>query len=89
MPADTPQGTNRTERVLAYMLYAVGGVSLLSLVVVLVLGATGAGASLGGEPWYRLVVVLPLVGLPITVLLIIAVVILNLVRRRRETSDAR
>lgn len=89
MPADNPQGTNRTERVLANMLYAVGGVSLLALVAVLVLGATGAGADLGGEAWYRLVVVLPLVGLPITVLLIVAVVILNLIRRRRETTHAR
>jgi uncharacterized RDD family membrane protein YckC len=73
-----PSNTSRAENVLAFMAVGVIGVSLLTIAVLLVAYATGV-TSLP-----VLLPLLPFIGLPIGMLLIIALAIVGANRRKRE-----
>jgi hypothetical protein len=81
---DTAVPLNRIERVLAYMIGSVGGLSVVAIVVTLL--ANLAGAAMSEVPWPA-VAVIPFVGLPITFLLIIAFLIVSTTRRQRLGRD--
>lgn len=73
-----PAPTSRAENVLAFMAIGVIGLSLLTIAVLLVAYATGA-TSLP-----VLLPLLPFIGLPIGMLLIIALAAVGANRRKRE-----
>lgn len=75
---------NRTERVLTAMIASVGGLSLLAMIVVMVASMLGETEFGGAWPIVRL---LPTLGLPIALLLIIAFMIVFALRRRRIERD--
>lgn len=79
--ADTPLTSHRGERVLAFMAAAVVGLSVLAIIALFVVRSTG------GTPW-PIVLVLPGVGIPIALLLIIALLVVSTVRRVRGSRDA-
>lgn len=81
-PKSTP-GTlrdSRVENVLAYMAAAVIGVSILSLLSMLILPAFGV------KDVALVVKVMPGIGFPIGFLLVLALLITNMVRRSRENK---
>jgi Ni/Fe-hydrogenase subunit HybB-like protein len=77
---------HRAERILAYMFVSVVGVSILCFLAVMFGTMAGAGANDGfSQGVWPAVVTLPLFGLPIAFLLLIALLIVNGVRRARES----
>lgn len=80
MAEDSRIGLNRIERVLASMIAAVAGLSILAILAIIVATVTGLDTSEG--PWL-MIAVLPTIGLPIAFVLIIVFAVLALVRRRR------
>ena len=73
-----PSSTSRAENVLAFMAIGVIGLSLLTIAALLIAYATGV-TSLP-----VLLPLLPFIGLPIGMLLIIALAIVGAKRRKRE-----
>jgi len=82
-----PVTEHRAERVLAFMFAAVVGLSILAFLAVLIGTAAGAGADNGFSeaPW-PIIIMIPWFGLPIGFLLLIALLIVNWVRRSRESK---
>ncbi|MFE6255077.1 multidrug ABC transporter ATPase [Agromyces sp. NPDC057865] len=79
-----PVTQHRAERILAYMFVAIVGLSILAFIAVMIGTAVGAGANDGfSQGIWPLVLTLPLFGLPIAFLLLIALLIVNGVRRAR------
>jgi hypothetical protein len=75
---------HRAERILAYMFVAIVGLSILAFIAVMIGTAVGAGENDGfSQGIWPLVLTLPLFGLPIAFLLLIALLIVNGVRRAR------
>lgn len=81
MANDTPVPPNRTERILRNMAVSAAGLSVLAILANIVAGLAGIDRSGGAWP---VVVVLPLVGLPIAFLFVIAFTVVSFLRRRRE-----
>lgn len=80
MAEDSRIGLNRIERVLAFMIASVAGLSILAMVAILIASASGADTSEG--PWLP-IAVLPTIGLPIAFVLIIVFAVVGIIRRRR------
>jgi hypothetical protein len=80
-PAES--GASQAERSLTFMIGAVGGVSLLAFVGLLI--ANFAGVRPDGSGIWPMLVLLPYVGFPITILLIVVLAVLN--ARRRAQQD--
>ncbi|MGW4930190.1 multidrug ABC transporter ATPase [Agromyces sp. NPDC004153] len=79
-----PVTQHRAERILAYMFVAIVGLSILAFIAVMIGTAVGAGANDGfSQGIWPIVLTLPLFGLPIAFLLLIALLIVNGVRRAR------
>jgi hypothetical protein len=86
---DTPISVHRVERILAFMVAAAVGLSILAFLAVII--GTGVGlkaADFSGGIW-PVVFFLPLVGLPLGLILIIALIVTSGIRRGREAKDAR
>lgn len=80
-----PISEHRAERVLAFMFAAVVGLSILAFFAVMIGTLTGAAADDGfSQGIWPLVIMLPWFGLPIGFALLIALLIVNAVRRSRE-----
>jgi len=77
-----PAGIGRAERTLAYMFVAIIVVTVLAFIAVLVAPMMGV-RDYSGALW-QFVIALPLVGLPIAFLMMIAMLIVGV--RRRRTS---
>jgi hypothetical protein len=77
---NTPVPLNRTERVLAFIIAGIGGLSVIAIIAILIASLSNADTSEG--PWL-LIAVFPTIGLPITLLLIIVLTVMGIVRRRR------
>jgi magnesium-transporting ATPase (P-type) len=84
---DTPILDNRLERILAFMVASAIGLSILSFLAVII--GTAAGVRDFGAGIWPLAIFLPMIGLPIGLLLIIALIIVSGIRRGREAKDAR
>jgi hypothetical protein len=77
---------HRAERVLAYMVAATIGISILAFLAVMIGTLAGVGANDGfSQGVWPVILVLPLIGLPLGFILLIALLILNGVRRARES----
>jgi len=72
---------NRIERVLTAMIASVGGMSVIAMIAVFVAMWAGVDDFTGGV--WPAVRVLPFLGLPITLLLMVAFMIVWTLRRRR------
>ena len=80
-----PVTEHRAERVLAFMFAAVVGLSILAFLAVIIGTAAGAAEADGfSQPPWPFIIMLPWFGLPIGFLLLIALLIVNWVRRSRE-----
>lgn len=86
MANDTAVPLNRIERVLAFMIGSTAGVSILAIIAVFV--GNLAGSSLEDGVW-PFVSVLPLVGLSLAFVLILAFTIVRIIRTRRAAGDGR
>jgi len=86
VPNETPITVNRAERILAYMVAASVGLSIAAFLAIIIATAVGV-RDFGQSPW-PIVFVLPLVGLPIGVGFMIALVVTSAVRRGRDSRDA-
>lgn len=86
MAENSPIIDNRAERVLAFMVAASIGMSILALLVVMIASLAG-GVDLSVGVW-PVIAVLPLVGLPIGIVFMITLFIVSAIRRGRESKDA-
>ena len=81
-----PVTDHRAERVLAYMVAATIGLSILAFLAVMIGTLAGVGADDGfSEGIWPAILILPLIGLPIGFVLLIVLLIVNGVRRSRES----
>ena len=84
MSESGPVTQHRAERILASMFVAIVGLSILAFIAVISGTAAGAGANDGfSQGIWPLVIMLPWFGLPLAFLLLIALLIVNGVRRAR------
>lgn len=82
--------TSRTERILAYMVAGVVGLSILAFVAMLIGTASGVGDNDGfSQGVWPFVITLPLIGLPLGFLLLIGLLVVNGIRRSREAKAKR
>jgi hypothetical protein len=84
---ETPVTIHRNERVLAFMIAGIVGLSIVAIFVVLI--GTGAGLSQAGPAalWQALTL-FPFVGLMVGFLMIITLLVVSARRRSRETQAA-
>jgi hypothetical protein len=81
-----PITQHRAERVLAFMFVGIIGISILAFIAVMIGTLAGAGEDDGfSQGVWPIVLTLPLFGLPIAFLLLIALLIVNGVRRTRAS----
>ena len=81
-----PITQHRAERVLAFMFVGIVGISILAFIAVMIGTLVGAGANDGfSQGVWPIVLTLPLFGLPIAFTLLIALIIVNGVRRARAS----
>jgi uncharacterized membrane protein len=85
-PDRAPQGILRAERVLAYAAITVAGLSAVCIAIFLIGGATHSVSAAGIWPAIAL---LPVIGFPIAILLILAFVFVSFRRRQLETRSTR
>ena len=84
MPSETPAAHNRAERVLAYMVASAIGLSILAFLAVIIGTWLGAGADDGFSTGiWPVVIILPLIGLPLGILFLVALLITSAVNRSR------
>jgi len=84
---DTPLTAHRGERILAFMVASAVGLSILAFVAIII--GTASGVRDFGAGFWPVVFILPLIGLPIGLVLIIVLIIVSGLRRGREAGDAR
>lgn len=90
MTTQTPHATSRIERILAFMVAGVVGVSLLAFIAVLIGTAVGVGNNDGfSQGIWPIVLTFPLFGLPLGFLLVIAVLVISAVHRGRAARTNR
>lgn len=84
---EPPVTIHRIERVLAFMIAGIIGLSIVAIFVVLI--GTGAGfRQTGSAAVWQALTLLPFIGLMVGFLLIIALLIVGARRRSRETQAA-
>ncbi|AWR22011.1 MAG: hypothetical protein RSB13_04690 [Aurantimicrobium sp.] len=79
---DTYEAT-RLERILGTMVVAIVGVSILAFLAIVTAGITNLDLT---SSFGTFVLVLPGIGLPIGFILMVSLLIINMVRRRRDAS---
>lgn len=85
MAENTPVHLNRTERVIAFMVASIGGLSVVAILAVIVGNLAGIRDYSGGV--WPLAVVLPAIGLPVTATLLIVFFVLRALHQRRLSRD--
>ena len=81
-----PASINRTERVIAYMIVSTIALTILSIIATLIRAGIGVDASAGLWPAITL---LPMIGLPGAIVLIVILVASTAVRRGRAARDGK
>lgn len=86
----TPHNPGRIERILAYMVAGVVGLSILAFVAIIVGTVAGVGDNGGFSqgPW-PIIFTLPYVGLPVGFVAIVALMLITGIRRSREARQNR
>lgn len=86
----TPHTSGRIERILAYMVAGVVGLSILAFLAIIIGTVAGAGANGGfGSGAWPLVFTFPAIGLPVGFVAIIALMVMTGIRRSREARQNR
>jgi TRAP-type C4-dicarboxylate transport system permease small subunit len=83
MATDETFEATRLERILGTMVVTIVGVSVLAFLAIITAGITRLDLT---SPFGEFVLVLPGIGLPIGFVLMISLLIINMVRRRRDAS---
>ncbi|GAB3607513.1 hypothetical protein GCM10027413_29220 [Conyzicola nivalis] len=86
MAKNTAVDVNRNERIIAYMLASAIGLSVLAIIAIL--AGTGLGVRDFDEGIWPVIIILPNIGFPIGILLLIALVIVSARRKSRAARDA-
>jgi hypothetical protein len=85
-----PQPASRIERILAYMVAGVVGLSILAFIAVLIGTSAGVGDNDGfSHGIWPLVLTLPLFGLPLGFVLVIVLLVTSAIRRSRDARANR
>ena len=88
MTTQTPHDSGRLEKILAYMVAGVVGLSILAFLAVILGTAAGVGDNDGfSQGIWPAVLTLPLFGLPLGFLLVIALMVISGLRRAREARQ--
>jgi len=89
VPHESPITAHRAERILAYMVASAIGLSIFAFVAVIIAHFAGLSTPAFANPPWPTVIILPTIGLPIGLALLIALIVVSGVRRGREAKDAR
>jgi uncharacterized membrane protein len=83
---ETPVTIHRNERVLAFMIAGIVGLSIVAFLTVIIATASGLPGNQFKGGFWQAVALLPGVGLPIGFLLIIVLIVISGLRRSREAK---
>jgi hypothetical protein len=83
---NNPVDVNRNERILAYMLASAIGLSVLAIIAIL--AGTGLGVRDFDEGIWPVIIVLPNIGFPIGIILLVVLVVVSARRKSRAARDA-
>lgn len=86
MAKETPITDVRIERILAFMVASAIGLSIIAFLAVII--GTAAGVTDFSVGVWPVAIVLPAIGLPLGLVLVIVLIIISGVRRGREARDA-
>ena len=89
MASDIPINDQRLERILAFMVASAIGLSIVSFLAVIIASGVGVTGEQFSQPPWPTILVLPVIGLPLGVIVLIALLIVSGLRRGREARDAR
>ena len=89
MASDIPINDQRLERILAFMVASAIGLSIVSFLAVIIASGVGVTGEQFSQPPWPTILVLPVIGLPLGVIILIALLIVSGLRRGREARDAR
>lgn len=89
MASDIPINDHRLERILAFMVASAIGLSIVSFLAVIIASGVGVTGEQFSQPPWPTILVLPVIGLPLGVIVLIALLIVSGLRRGREARDAR
>jgi len=87
--SDIPINDQRLERILAFMVASAIGLSIVSFLAVIIASGVGVTGEQFSQPPWPTILVLPVIGLPLGVIILIALLIVSGLRRGREARDAR
>ncbi|MFC5928322.1 multidrug ABC transporter ATPase [Cryobacterium melibiosiphilum] len=88
MTTQIPHAANRLERILAYMVAGVVGLSILCFLALIIGTSLGAGDNDGfSTGLWPFVITVPNFGLPLGFLLIIGLLVTSAIRRSREAKE--
>lgn len=87
MAKNNPVDVNRNERILAYMLASAIGLSILAIIAILV--GTGVGVRDFDEGVWPVIIMLPNIGFPLGIILLVVLVVVSARRKSRAARDAR
>ncbi len=85
----TPESPNRVERILAAMMLATVGLSIVSFLAIIFGTLSGMGSADFAVGAWPAVAVLPYFGLPLAMILLVLMLVLNMRRRARDAAAAR
>jgi hypothetical protein len=83
---NNPVDVNRNERILAYMLASAIGLSVLAIIAIL--AGTGLGVRDFDEGIWPVIIILPNIGFPIGIILLVVLVVVSARRKSRAARDA-
>ena len=86
MAKNNPVDVNRNERILAYMLASAIGLSILAIIAILV--GTGVGVRDFDEGAWPVIIMLPNIGFPLGIILLVVLVVVSARRKSRAARDA-
>ena len=87
MAKETPVTIHRNERVLAFMIAGIVGLSIVAFLTVIIATASGLPGNQFRGGFWQAVALLPGVGLPIGFVLIIVLIVISGIRRSREAKS--
>jgi hypothetical protein len=83
---NTAVDVNRNERIIAYMLASAIGLSVLAIIAIL--AGTGLGVRDFDEGIWPVIIILPNIGFPLGIILLIVLVLVSARRKSRVARDA-
>jgi hypothetical protein len=83
---NTAVDVNRNERIIAYMLASAIGLSVLAIIAIL--AGTGLGVRDFDEGIWPVIIILPNIGFPLGIILLIVLVLVSARRKSRVAKDA-